>query len=137
MEPEIVDKPLVVTNLISDSTSICKICHNFVSSSHGCIFTCNCFVLAFTRFGIILGVRLQIYGVVVDCEGSLATIRADDVRRVVLGCLPIDGVMASFLNSLNILRDDLSDIPITGEYPDIFEEMIRLHHIERLSFRLI
>ena len=46
----------------------------------------------------------------VDCEGSLMTIRTDDGQRVVLGSLPSDGVMASFLNSLDILHDELSDV---------------------------
>ena len=40
-EHEIVDRPLVVTNLISSSTSLCLICHNLVLSSHGCMFACD------------------------------------------------------------------------------------------------
>ena len=60
-------------------------------------FACDCFVLGFTGFGIVLGVEwLQRYGVVVDCEGSSVTIRADDGWRVVLGCLLGDEEMASF-----------------------------------------
>ena len=112
LEPEIVDRPLVVTNPIGGSTSLSMICHNVVLSSHGCMF-----VLGFTGFGIILGVDwLQRYKVVVDCEGSSVTIRADDGQRVLIGCLPSDGVMASFLNSLDIPHDELLDVPVAGEY---------------------
>ena len=42
---------------------------------------------------------------VVDCEGYLVTVRADDGWRVVFGGLPNDEVMASFLNSLHIPHD--------------------------------
>ena len=67
------------------------------------MYVCDCFVLGFTGFDIISGVNwLQRYGVVVDCEGFSVTIRADDGRRVVLGCLPSDEVMACFLHSLDI-----------------------------------
>ena len=122
LEPEIVDRPLVVTNPIGGSTSLCMICRNVVLSSHGCMFVCDCFVLGFTVFGIILGVDwLQRYGVVVDCEGFLVTVRADDGRREVFGGLPSNGVMVSFLNSLDIPHDELSNVLILSEYPDIFE----------------
>ena len=92
-----------MTNLIGGSTSLSMICRNVVLSSHGCMFVCDCFVLGFTGFRIILGVDwLRRYGVVVDCEGFLVTVRADDGRRVVFGGLPSDEVIASFLNSLDI-----------------------------------
>ena len=42
------------------------------------------------------------------------------------GGLPSDGVMASFLNSLDIPHDELSDVPVAGQYPDVFEEVIEL-----------
>ena len=91
LEPEIVDIPLVVTNPIGGSTSLSMICRNVVLSSHGCMFVCDCFVLGFT-FGIILGFDwLQRYGVVVDCEGFLVIVRANDGRSVVFGGLPSDG----------------------------------------------
>ena len=91
--------------------------------------------MGFTGFGIILGGDwLQRYGVVVDCEGSSVTIRADDGRRVVLGCLPSDKVMASFLNSLDIPHDELSDVLIAGEYPDIFEEVTGLPPHREIEF---
>ena len=38
LEPEIVDRPLVVTNTIGGSTSLSMICRNLVLSSHGCMF---------------------------------------------------------------------------------------------------
>ena len=38
LEPEIVDRPLVVTNPIGGLTSLCRICRNLVLSSHGCMF---------------------------------------------------------------------------------------------------
>ena len=80
-----------------------------------------CLVLGFTGFSIILGVDwLQRYGVVVDCEGFFVTIRADDGQRVVFGGLPSEEVMASFLNSLDIPQDELSGVPIAGQYSDIF-----------------
>ena len=102
LEPEIVDRPLAVMNPIGGLTSLIMICRNLVLSSHGCMFACDCFVLII-GFGIILEVDwLQRYTVVVDCEGFLVTIRADDGRRVVFGGLPSDEVMASFLNSLDI-----------------------------------
>ena len=44
LEPEIVDRPLVVANSIGGSTSLCMICCNVVLSSHGCIFACDCLV---------------------------------------------------------------------------------------------
>ena len=67
-----------------------------------CLFVIALF-WAILGFDIILGVDwLQRYGVVVDCEGFLVTARADDGQRVVFGGLPSDGVMASFLNSLDI-----------------------------------
>ena len=78
LEPEIVDRPLVVTNPIGGTTSLNMIFRNVILSSHGCMFVCDCFVLGFTGFGIILGVDwLQRYEVVVDCEGFSVTIRAD------------------------------------------------------------
>ena len=55
--PEIVDRPLVVTNPIGGSTNLSMICRNVVLSSHGCMFVCDCFVLGFTGFSIILGSR--------------------------------------------------------------------------------
>ena len=83
LEPEIVDRPLVVTYPIGGSTNLSMICRNLVLSSHGCMFVCDCFVLGFTGYGIILGVDwLQRYGVVVDCEGFLVTVRADDGRMM-------------------------------------------------------
>ena len=59
----------------------------------------------------------------VDCEGFLVTVIADDGRRIVFGGLPSDGVMDSFLNSLDIPHDELLDVPIAGEYPYIFGEV--------------
>lgn len=50
---------------------------------------------ALLGFDIILGVDwLQRYGMVVDLQGFLVTVRADDMRRVVYGGLPSDRVMA-------------------------------------------
>ena len=63
---------------------------------------------------------------VVDCEGFSVTIRADDGQRVVFGSLPSDEAMASFLNSLDISHDELSDVPIASEYSDIFGEVTEL-----------
>ena len=121
LEPEIVNKLLAVTNPIGGSTSLSMICRNVVLSSHGCMFVCDCFVLGFTGFGIILGVDwLQRYRVVVDCEVFLVTVRVDDGRRVVFGGLPSYGVMASFLNSLDIPHGELSGVPVAGQYPDVF-----------------
>ena len=45
LEPEIVDRPLVVTNPIGGSTSLSMIFHNVFLSSHGCMFACDCFGL--------------------------------------------------------------------------------------------
>ena len=42
------------------------------------------------------------------------------------GSLPSEGVMASFVNSLDIPQDELSDVPVVGQYPDVFEEVTRL-----------
>ena len=115
LEPEIVDRPLIVTNPIGGSTSLSMICRNLVLSSHGCMSVCDCFVLGFTGYGIILGVDwLQRFGVVVDYEGFLVTVRADNGRRVVFGGLPCDGEMASFVNSLDLPHDELSDVPVAG-----------------------
>ena len=137
LEPEIVDRPLVVTNPIGGSTSLSMICRNVVLSSHGCMFVCDCFVLGFTGFGIILGVDwLQRYGVVVDCEGLLVTARADDGRRIVFGGLPSKGVLASFLNSLDIPHSELSGLPVVGHYPDVFEEVTGLPPHREIEFRI-
>ena len=38
LEPEIVDRPLVVTNSIGGLTNLSMICRNLVLSSHGCMF---------------------------------------------------------------------------------------------------
>ena len=101
------------------------------------MFFCDCFVLGFTGFSIILGVDwLQRYGVVVDCEGFLVTVKADDGKRVVFGSLLTDGVMASFINSLDIPHDELSDVPVAGQYPDVFEEVIRLPPHGSIEFRI-
>ena len=54
------------------------------------------------------------------------TARADDGQRVMFGGLPSDGVMASFLNSLDIPQSELSGLPVVGQYPDVFEEVIGL-----------
>ena len=54
------------------------------------------------------------------------TVRADDGRRVVFGGLPNDGVMASFLNSLDIPQGELSGLPVVGQYLDVFEEVTGL-----------
>ena len=56
LEPEIVDRPLVVMNLIGGSTSLSMICCILVLLSHGCMFACDFFFFGFTVFGIILGV---------------------------------------------------------------------------------
>ena len=42
------------------------------------------------------------------------TAKANDGRRVVFGGLPSDGVMASFLNSLDIPHSELSGLPVVG-----------------------
>ena len=63
LEPEIVNKPLIVMNSVGGWTSLCMFYRNMVLSSHGCMFACDCFVLGFTGFAIILGVDwLQRYG---------------------------------------------------------------------------
>ena len=137
LEPEIVDRPLVVMNPIGGSTSLSMIYRNVVLSSHGCMSVCDCFVLGFTGFGIILGVDwLQRYGVVVDCEGLLVTARADDGRRIVFGGLPSKGVLASFLNSLDIPHSELSGLPVVGQYPDVFEEVTGLPPHREIEFRI-
>ena len=64
------------------------------------------------------------------------TVKADDGRRVVFGGLPSDGVMASFLNSLDILHDELSDVPVAGQYPDVFEEVTGLPPHREIEFRI-
>ena len=45
LEPEIVDRSLVVMNPIGGSTSLCMICCNVVLSSYGCMFACDCLVV--------------------------------------------------------------------------------------------
>ena len=52
LEPEICDRPLIVTNPVGGSSSLCMICRGLVLSSHGCSFMCDCFVLNFAGFGI-------------------------------------------------------------------------------------
>ena len=79
---------------------------------------------------------LQRYGVVVDCEGFLVTVRADDGRRIEFGSLPSDGVMASFINSLDIPHDELSDVPVVGQYSDVFEEVTGLPPHREIEFRI-
>ena len=99
------------------------------------MFVCDCIVLGFTGYGIILGVNwLQRYRVMVDCEGFFVTVRADDGRRVVFGSLPSDGVMASFINFLDIPHDELSDVPVVGQYPDVFEEVTGLPPHREIEF---
>ena len=101
------------------------------------MFACDCFVLGFTGYGIILGVNwLQRYGAVVDYEGFSVTIRAGDGRRVVFRGLPSDEVMASFLNSLDIPQDELSDVPVVGQYPDVFKEVTGLPPHREIEFRI-
>ena len=64
------------------------------------------------------------------------TAKADDGRRGVFGGLPSDGVMASFINSLDISHDELSDVLVVGQYPDIFEEVTGLPPHREIEFRI-
>ena len=52
------------------------------------------------------------------------------------GSLPSDGVMASFVNSLDIPQDELSDVPVVGQYPDVFEEVTGLPPHWEIEFRI-
>ncbi len=72
----------------------------------------------------------------VGCEGLLVTVREDDGRRIVFGSLPSDGVMTSFINSLSIPHDELSDVPVVGQYPDVFEEVTGLPPHREIEFRI-
>lgn len=62
----------------------------------------------------------------VACEKSLMMIRVDDGRTVVLGYLPDDDMMISFLYSLDIPHNELSSVPIAKEYLVVFEEVAEL-----------
>ena len=69
LEPKICDRPLIVTNPVGGSSSLCMICRGLVLSSHGCSFMCDCFVLNFAGYGIILGMDwLKRYAARVNCE---------------------------------------------------------------------
>ena len=46
------------------------------------------------------------------------------------------GVMASFLNSLDIPHDELSDVPVACQYPDVFEEVTGLPPHREIEFRI-
>ena len=66
----------------------------------------------------------------------METARADGGRRVVFGGLPGDGVMASFLNSLNIPHSELLGLPVVVQYPDVFEEVTGLPPHQEIEFRI-
>ena len=66
----------------------------------------------------------------------MVTARADDGRRIVFGGLPSKGVLASFLNSLDIPHSELSGLPVVGQYPDVFEEVTGLPPHREIEFRV-
>ena len=137
LEPEIVDRPLTVTNPVGGSTSLCLICRNLVLSCHDCTFVCDCFVLNFVGFGIILGMDwLKGYAAQIDCDRLEVTLGGVEGRTVVIRCLPEDGVRVSFLYSLAIPQAGLSSVPIAMDFPDVFEEVTGLPPHREIEFRI-
>lgn len=75
LQPELVDKPLVVTNLVGGLASLSMICLGVELSIHSYVFVCDLFVLGFTGYAIILGMDgLEKYGAVLNCERRLVTL---------------------------------------------------------------
>ena len=76
LQPEMVDTPLVVSNLVGGSASLRIICLGVELSSHRYMFVCDFFVLGFKGYDIILGMDwLEKYRAVLDCEKQFVTLR--------------------------------------------------------------
>ena len=113
------------------------VCRGLVVSSHDCSFVCDCFVLNFAGFGIILGMDwLRKYAAKVDCERLEVTVENVEGRKVVIRCKHEEGVFLSFMYSLVVPRDGLSSVPIVNGFEDVFDEVKGLPPHREIEFRI-
>ena len=103
LETKIYDRPFGVTNPIWGLSNLCMICRGLVLSSHDCSFVCDCFVLNFAGFGIILGINwLKSYAERVNCEKLEVRVGDVEGRKVLIRCKREEGVFVSYMYSLRI-----------------------------------
>ena len=126
-----------MTNPVGGSSSLCMIFRGLVLSSHGCSFVCDCFVLNFVGYGIILGMDwLKRYAARVNCEKQEVRVGNVEGRKVLIRCKREDGVFVSYLYSLGIPQEDLSSVLIANEYVDAFDEVKGLPPHREIEFRI-
>ncbi|KAF5207903.1 Retrotransposon protein, putative, Ty3-gypsy subclass, partial [Thalictrum thalictroides] len=130
--------PFCVSTPTGGSTILYDQCENFKFKFVGRVFVMDLVVLGFEGFQLILGMNwLSKHRVVLDCGLRTVTIRTPGLPRVAHTCVtPEDSIMTSFLYTVEIPKQDISQVEVVCEYEDVFAEIPGLPPKRKVEFRI-
>ena len=124
LDTSIIEDPLVVSNPIAGSNYLSMICLDLEISILSVGFRCNAYVLGFMGYGLILGMDLlSSNGAIFDCEKRVVRLMTCLGNTREVSCNPMNSVMLSYLESLDVSVENLQSVKVVHEYSDVFEEV--------------
>ncbi len=118
-------RPIRVETPLEGAITLYEMCKDFDIDFVGRVLYADLIVLGFEGFVIILGMDwLRKHFVTLDCAGRTVNIDILDMPR--LTHTSSDGeesVMTSFLCSVEIPKQDISEVDVVREFEDVFQEI--------------